>query len=150
MKIIPANKKDHLEIIIYFQTKMALESENLTLSEELVRKGVEEVFDNPLLGTYLIYTKENKTLACLLIQEEWSDWRAGKVLWIHSVYVLPKYRNIGIFKEMYEYLKEIVLAEPKILGLRLYVDNKNQTAQKIYEKLGMESDHYSLYEWIKK
>ncbi|MFI5391101.1 MAG: GNAT family N-acetyltransferase, partial [Bacteriovoracales bacterium] len=74
----------------------------------------------------------------------------GKVLWIHSVYVLPKYRKTGIFKEMYNYLKEIVIAEPKILGLRLYVDNKNQTAQKIYKKLGMENDHYSLYEWIKK
>lgn len=150
MKIVQANKKDHLELIINFQINMAFESENLTLREELVRKGIEEIFDKPMLGSYLIYIEGNKTLACLLIQEEWSDWRAGKVLWIHSVYVLPQFRNKGIFKKMYEHLKEKVSADPKILGLRLYVDNRNQTAQKIYEKLGMENDHYSLYEWIKK
>ncbi len=34
-------------------------------------------------------------------------------------------------------------------GLRLYVETNNSTAQKTYEALGMNSQHYKMYEWMK-
>jgi hypothetical protein len=36
-----------------------------------------------------------------------------------------------------------------LMGLRLYVDKHNKSAQEVYEKLGMNKDHYELYEWLK-
>ena len=30
----------------------------------------------------------------------------------------------------------------------LYVDKTNTSAQKVYEKLGMENHHYEMYEWM--
>ena len=37
----------------------------------------------------------------------------------------------------------------KLRGLRLYVDKTNTRAQKVYENLGMNGEHYHLYEWMK-
>jgi hypothetical protein len=51
---------------------------------------------------------------------------------------------------MYDYLLESVSADPRILGLRLYVDKSNLRAQKVYGGLGMNGDHYTVYEWMKK
>jgi ribosomal protein S18 acetylase RimI-like enzyme len=149
MKMERANKQDHLRAVINFQIEMALESEGLKLDPQTVEKGVLKVFENPAIGNYFVYVDGNQVLGCLLIQNEWSDWRNGVVLWIHSVYILPQFRKNGIFKKMYEDLKLKVENDPNLLGLRLYVDKKNVGAQKVYEKLNMGSDHYMLYEWLK-
>jgi ribosomal protein S18 acetylase RimI-like enzyme len=34
-------------------------------------------------------------------------------------------------------------------GLRLYVETNNLQAQFTYEALGMRSEHYKMYEWMK-
>jgi len=149
MKMIEANKADHLKAIINFQIEMALESEGLKLDPQIVEKGVQKVFENPEIGNYFVFLNENQVLGCLLTQNEWSDWRNGIVLWIHSVYILPQFRKKGIFKKMYEDLKLKVEKDSGLLGLRLYVDKKNIGAQKVYKKLNMGSDHYMLYEWLK-
>ena len=36
-----------------------------------------------------------------------------------------------------------------VAGLRLYVETNNKRAQKTYEALGMQSEHYTMYEWLK-
>jgi ribosomal protein S18 acetylase RimI-like enzyme len=149
MKIEKANKQDHLGAIVNFQIAMAFESEGLKLDPETVKKGVLKVFENSAIGNYMVCLDENQILGCLLTQNEWSDWRNGVVLWIHSVYILPQFRKSGIFKKMYEELKLKVENDPNLLGLRLYVEKNNINAQKVYEKLNMENDHYMLYEWLK-
>lgn len=149
MNIEKANKQDHLGAIVNFQIEMALESEGLKLDPETAGKGVLKVFDNPTIGHYMVCLDEGQILGCLLTQNEWSDWRNGVVLWIHSVYILPQFRKKGIFKKMYEALKLKVENDPNLLGLRLYVDKKNINAQKVYEKLNMGNNHYNLYEWLK-
>ncbi|GAH27290.1 unnamed protein product, partial [marine sediment metagenome] len=79
----------------------------------------------------------------------WWYWRNGTVLWIHSLYVIPQARNRGIFKKLYLNLKKQIQQSPELMGLRLYVDKRNKSAQKVYEKLGMDKEHYDLYEWLK-
>ncbi len=148
MKTKPAELK-HLSLIVDFQIKMALETENMNLDPSIVEKGVEAVFKDTHKGQYFVGEKEGKIMASLLTLPEWSDWRNGQVIWIHSVFVEKEYRNQGVFKHMYGHLKEKVEKDPKLFGLRLYVDHSNHTAQKVYEGLGMKSDHYSLYEWMR-
>ena len=114
-----------------------------------VRKGVESLFDDPNKGQYYVVTENKKTIACTLTVPEWSDWRNGTVLWIHSVYVIPEHRRKGIFRLIYEYLKNKVIVDESLMGLRLYVEKSNSKAQKVYESLGMNGEHYRMYEWLK-
>lgn len=138
------------DIIADYQVRMALETENLQLDPPTVNKGVQAVFDFPEKGKYFVAEDNDTVVGCLLTIPEWSDWRNGTVLWIHSVYVLPEYRSKGVFKMLYQNLVDMVNSPDNDLrGLRLYVDKSNQKAQQVYEKLGMSGEHYHLYEWLK-
>ncbi len=137
------------ERIVQLQMKTARETENLALDESTVKKGVAGVFSNPNRGQYWIAEQHGDTLGVLLVIPEWSDWRNGTVLWIHSLYVLPEARRRGIFKKLYTSLKTRVEKSPDLVGLRLYVEKNNKSAQRVYEKLGMNKDHYELYEWLR-
>ena len=148
MEIKPA-QIEHTELIVNFQQKMALETENLELNTEVLQKGVQAVFEHPEKGNYYVAVENNKIIASLLTTYEWSDWRNGCVLWIQSVYVTPENRQKGVYKQMYEYLKQMVHNSDKYMGIRLYVDLTNKNAQKVYTKLGMNGDHYKLFEWFK-
>lgn len=142
-------KKENTNIIADFQQKMAWETEEFKLDEETVLKGVSAVFENPELGRYFVVKSEDKIVASLLITYEWSDWRNAKVWWIQSVYVLPEHRRKGVFKMMYSHIRSIVQKDEKIGGVRLYVDKTNKNAQKTYENVGMNGEHYQLFEWMK-
>lgn len=147
--VIQQAHKSHIARIVDFQVAMALETENLELSGETVQRGVQAVFDDPSKGKYLVAMANREIVATTLLTPEWSDWRNGFVYWIQSVYVLPGYRDQRIFATMYEHIKELVMQDDHLLGLRLYVDKTNEQAQKVYEKLGMNGEHYKLFEWMK-
>jgi ribosomal protein S18 acetylase RimI-like enzyme len=132
-----------------FQLAMAKETENLQLDLNTVRWGVNKIFYDKPAGKYYITEKDDKIIASMLTLYEWSDWRNGQVIWIHSVYVHPNHRKEGVFKTMYDHLKKIVEQNDNYKGLRLYVDKSNKPAQKVYESLGMSGDHYLVYEWMK-
>ncbi len=137
------------EFIVELQLQMAWETERLELDRKVVLKGVCGVFDEPTRGTYWIAAENGKILGVLLAIPEWSDWRNATVLWIHSLYVVPDARGQGVFKKLYVNLKEQVEQSTELAGIRLYVDKTNQSAQQVYESLGMSKDHYDLYEWLK-
>jgi ribosomal protein S18 acetylase RimI-like enzyme len=134
--------------IIDFQQKMAWETEKMTLVTETVTKGVNEVFANHSYGQYWVAEDNGNVVASLLITFEWSDWRNTKVWWFQSVYVLPDYRRTGIFRSMYSHIRNEA-EKQGIAGLRLYVETNNSKAQNTYEALGMQSEHYKMYEWMK-
>lgn len=141
--------RSHIEDIIDFQVVMARETEDLMLNPGTVRRGVQHLFDNPVKGQYYVVIEGDETIACTLTVPEWSDWRNGTVLWIHSVYVKPEFRRKGIFRLIYEYLKNKVIVNDSLMGLRLYVEKENTKAQKVYKTLGMNGEHYQLFEWLK-
>jgi GNAT superfamily N-acetyltransferase len=136
------------EIIISFQQKMAWETEQMTLAPDKIDRGVNAVFDDPARGQYWVAENENGVAASLLITYEWSDWRNCNVWWFQSVYVLPEFRRKGIFRSMFQHIKDESTKEG-IGGLRLYVETNNLPAQKTYEALGMTSLHYRMFEWMK-
>ena len=136
------------ESIIDFQQKMAWETEKLTLVPEIITNGVNAVFKEPSRGQYYVADFEGKVIASLLITHEWSDWRNTNVWWFQSVFVLPEFRRTGIFRKMYAFIKEEA-EKQNIAGLRLYVETNNTRAQRTYEAMGMSSEHYTMYEWLK-
>lgn len=133
--------------IAEFQIAMALETENMVLDREICSAGVRAVFDDSSRGRYFVADRDGRVIASTLVTHEWSDWRNGVVWWIHSVYVVPEQRGSGVFSKLYRHLQETA-RESGVRGIRLYVDKTNHAARKVYEKLGMNGDHYHLYEWM--
>ncbi|OFY65853.1 MAG: GNAT family N-acetyltransferase [Bacteroidetes bacterium RBG_13_43_22] len=144
-KAVPTDSPE----IVDFQLKMAWETEEMALDPETVREGVNAVFEDHSRGQYYVADDEGKVVASLLITYEWSDWRNCNIWWFQSVYVIPEYRRQGIFRKMYSHISHLAEVHD-IAGLRLYVETKNVRAQKTYEALGMSSEHYSFYEWMRK
>ena len=132
-----------------FQIRMAWETEKLRLDPKTCDAGVRAVFARPHLGTYYVCEFEGTVIGSLLVVTEWSDWRNGECWWIHSVYLEPEFRGRGLFAQFYAYVKSLVVDSPQARGLRLYVDRTNVKAQAVYARIGMNCDHYLLYEWMK-
>jgi len=147
IKIRQAGAAD-VETIASFQCRLAAESENITLDLLTVRKGVRAVVNDPDKGRYWLAEIDGRTVACTMILHEWSDWRNAAVWWIHSLYVLPESRRRGVLKALYGHLRALVEADESLRGLRLYVEKDNRTAMAAYEALGMDGQHYKLYEWM--
>ena len=99
-------------------------------------------------GFYVVAESEGRIVGGLMITYEWSDWRNTNVWWIQSVYVVPELRRTGIFSSMYSFIKKEA-EKQNAAGLRLYVEKSNSKAQNTYETLGMKSEHYTMYEWLK-
>ena len=135
--------------IVDFQIKMAQETENLVLEAKKLMPGTLAVFDDASKGTYYVAVKGDEVIGCLLTTYEWSEWRNGTVLWIQSVYILEEYRGQKVFRKMYEHIQQIVEQNDAYKGIRLYVEKGNKKKKKVYTALGMDGEHYRMFEWIK-
>jgi ribosomal protein S18 acetylase RimI-like enzyme len=135
--------------LIDFQLRLAMETEGVTLNPKVLEEGMNSLFADPAKGFYNVAVIENEIIGCHMITYEWSDWRNGWAYWFQSVYVKESYRKSGVFKKMYDNLKGIAAKDESIIGLRLYVDKSNTRAQKVYAAMGMNGDHYTVYEWMK-
>ncbi len=135
--------------IIDFQLKLALETEGITLEIATLSHGIHKLFKDPNKGKYYVAEENGEVIGCLMNTYEWSDWRCGTVIWIQSVYITALHRGKGVYKKMYEHIQRMVMADPDLLGIRLYVDKTNKPAQQAYKKLGMNGEHYQVYEWVK-
>lgn len=138
-----------IQSIVSFQKNMALETENLTLDTTVLTAGIESVFQFPEKGRYFVAYTGNKVIASLMITYEWSDWRNLTIYWIQSVYVLPEFRRKGVYSALYQHIRKLAESEDQIGGIRLYVDRTNLNAQSTYSALGMNGEHYQVFEWMK-
>lgn len=147
MKIREA-KNEEAQIIANFQIDMAWETEEFKLSPEVINAGTKAVFEDSSKGKFFVAEIEGEIAGSLLITYEWSDWRNKTIVWIQSVYVRPEFRKMGVFKNLYLYIKKLVSETESYAGIKLYVDKSNVSAQKVYEKMGMNGEHYKLYEYF--
>lgn len=137
------------ETIVEFQIAMAHETEGMALDRAICAAGVRAVFEQPSRGCYYVAHQSGQVVGSLLITYEWSDWRNGVVWWIQSVYVQPTARRQGIYTGLYTYIRDLAEADAQVCGLRLYVDQRNAAAQQVYARLGMNGEHYRVFEWMK-
>lgn len=145
MNIRPAAESD-TDTIIKFNIAMALETEGKELNPDKAKQGVKNMFLHPEYGFYVVAELDKQIIGSLMITFEWSDWRNSLFWWIQSVYVKPRYRRKGVFRRMYQFIKEKAKADQNVCGLRLYVDNDNSTALDTYKSLGMKQTGYGLFE----
>ena len=148
MNIHIANFED-ADLLVEFNRAMALETEGKRLAPDVLRSGVEAVFSDDKKGFYVVArSRDDQIVGSLMITFEWSDWRGKWFWWIQSVYILPEFRGRGIYRLLYEFVKETARDRQNVCGFRLYVEKENTNAQNVYEKLGMKPSHYLMYEAI--
>ncbi len=145
MKIRTAEIGD-VSSLVDFNQAMALETEGVRLDSETLKNGVEAVFADEKKGFYVVAEFEGKIVGGLMITFEWSDWRDRWFWWIQSVYITPEQRGKKIYRLLYEFVIQKAKARGDVCGFRLYVERENVNAQKVYEKLGMNSSHYLMFE----
>jgi len=143
--IRPAQGED-LETIVRFNVGIAWETEGVRLEMERLRKGVEAVLADPLKGHYLVAVCEGVVVGQLLITFEWSDWRNGCFWWLQSVYVDEAFRRRGVFRSLFQHVLAQARADPKVCGVRLYMDRHNVRARRTYRALGMDESSYDVFE----
>lgn len=131
--------------IIQNNILLAKESEEETLDQNIVEKGVENLFSHPEKGFYVVVTENEKVIGQLMITFEWSDWRNTDIWWLQSVYVHKQYRKKGVFSALFSEIRSLAKKE-RIPILRLYVHKDNTNAQAVYEKRKMAKGTYLFYE----
>jgi len=140
---------EHIHVLVGMQQQLASETEHLYLPADIATKGMTALFDDPAKGEYYVALDGKEVVGCFLITYEWSDWRNGMVWWLQSVYVSEGYRKSGVFRIMFEHVMSAIDRDPGIIGLRLYVDKSNERAMRVYEAMGMDGSHYTVYEKMK-
>lgn len=138
-----------IPVLIDFQQRLAQETENVKLDAAVLERGLNALFQNPSKGVYYVAEEGGEVIACHLITYEWSEWRNGMVWWMQSVYVREDHRGKNVFRILYNNIIDLIRKDPGLLGLRLYVDKSNARAQKVYETIGMNGEHYTVFEWMK-
>ena len=136
---------DDLDVLVQGNIAMALETEDIALDPAKIEPGVRAVLSGREPGRYYVWVEDSQVVAQLMITFEWSDWRNGTIWWIQSVYVPPQARRSGAFRKLYEAVRQEARAAGSP-GLRLYVDAGNTRAQQVYRALGMNGEHYRVFE----
>jgi len=137
---------DDRDAFVRFNRAMALETENKTLDEGVVTPGVQAVFEEPARGFYVLAERGDEIVAALMVTYEWSDWRNAVFWWVQSVYVTPAFRRRGLYRRLYNFVRDRARHEGGVCGFRLYVEKGNRAAQQTYESLGMGESDYLMYE----
>jgi ribosomal protein S18 acetylase RimI-like enzyme len=132
--------------LVRFNIAMAKETEDLDLDPAKISAGVEGLFAKPQYGFYVLAEVDGAVAGGLMITYEWSDWRNKVFWWVQSVYVRPEFRGRGVYRTLYEGIKQMGTDSGECCGIRLYVETTNQAARETYAKLGMEQSHYLMFE----
>lgn len=137
------------ETVVDFNCRLAAESESTQLDRDTVRLGVRAILGNSRHGRYFVATLDDRIVGQMMHTFEWSDWRNGEIWWLQSVYVHPDFRRKGAFRQLIQHLQTEADASPGVVGLRLYVEEHNTSAQKTYEQLGLKTAGYMVMESLK-
>lgn len=134
------------DTLVEFNLRMARETEDRKLDPQVLTTGVKAVLKDSCLGFYLVAEVGGAVVGSLMVTTEWSDWRNGMFWWIQSVYVIPAYRRRGIFRALYETVRDLAKKSKNVCGFRLYVERGNSAAKATYKKLGMTETRYRVLE----
>ena len=145
IKVRQARTED-LEFLVEHNLQIALETESKELDRDVLRQGVQRALAQTDSCIYFVAEIAGKPVGQTMITFEWSDWRDGWIWWLQSVYVVPYYRNRGIFRIIYQHIKSTAHKVNNVRALRLYVKGTNLSGISVYEKLGMNSSGYLVYE----
>ena len=150
LTVRPATTAD-VPVIVEYNRRLARETEHLELDPAIVTAGVVAIItDAAGKGPYYLACDAADIVGQMQTTFEWSDWRNGWFWWFQSVYVRADARGRGVFRALYQHVRDEARAAGDVIGLRLYVERNNSVAQATYTRLGMEVIHFDLMQesWV--
>jgi RNA polymerase sigma factor (sigma-70 family) len=140
---------EDLDKVVTMTRQLASETVEKLLPLEVVRAGVQSVFDSPDRGQYYLACVDGEVVGQLaVLYRELNVWRNGDVYWIDDVYVREEWRGLGIYRSLFTHVQQLVLATPGVCGIRLHCDRENTDAQAVYQRLGMRQGGVMM-EWFR-
>ena len=142
-------------LLAQWAAAMALETEHKQLDPDTLHAGIATGIADVAKARYFVAMHDaalaghetvGMPVGTLMLTSEWSDWRNGDWWWIQSVYVAPEHRRRGVYAALYRHVEGLARATPGVVGLRLYVERDNASAQRTYAALGMVDAGYAMYE----
>jgi GNAT superfamily N-acetyltransferase len=143
--IRPATSDD-LATIVEFNTRLAWETEHKRLDQATIARGVRRALAQPQLCRYFVADSDSELIGQAMVTFELTDWRDGVLWWFQSVYVAEPFRGQGVFKALFQHIAELARTHPDVRGLRLYVEQDNARARRVYEQLGLAPSGHLVYE----
>lgn len=139
-----------LDAIVEFNARLGWETESKRLDRAILREGVSRGLADPDRLRYWVAEAAGEVIGQTAVTREWSDWRAGWLWWLQSVYVHADHRGRGVFKALHRRVRDEALAAGDVIGVRLYVENENRAARESYRALGFADAGYAVYEelWL--
>lgn len=133
-------------VLVDFNRRLADETEGLQLDRATVEKGVAAALADPSKARYFVACVGSEVVGQVMHTWEWSDWRNGYFWWLQSVYVSQPHRGGGVFRRLFEHVRELAAGDLQVVGLRLYVEHENSDAQQVYARLGLTRTGYLVLE----
>ncbi|MCH7493205.1 GNAT family N-acetyltransferase [bacterium] len=143
--LVRAAATSDLDTLMGYSVALALESEGKVLDREVVGRGLRALLADAGKGFMVVAESGGEVVGQTMVTFEWSDWRAGWVWWIQSVYVVGAHRGRGVFRGLLAEIHRRARAEG-VVGIRLYVDTGNTAARKAYKRLGFLATDYVVLE----
>jgi ribosomal protein S18 acetylase RimI-like enzyme len=139
---------DDVEFMADCNRRLAVETEDKSLDREVLAAGIRRGLTTPALCRYFIAEVGGRPAGTTMLTYELTDWRDGIIWWLQSVYVLPEFRNIGVFQHVYSHIETLARRSPDVRALRLYVRGDNERAKRAYRAMGMASAGYEVLEKV--
>src|SRR5262245_27984593 len=134
------------EIIADFNCRLAWETEHKRLDAATIARGVARALASRELCRYFVAELGGAVIGQAMVTYELTDWRDGVLWWFQSVYVLEPHRGRGVFKALFQHIAAAAQADPQVRGLRLYVEQENDRARRVYEQMGLAPSGHLVYE----
>lgn len=96
----------------------------------------EQLMKNDTYAQCYMIEHNGKVVGYALLAKTFSQEAGGMVVWIEELFILPEYRNKGLGKEFFVFMKETY--EPHVARIRLEVEPDNTDAIRLYEQMGFE------------
>ena len=146
--VVRAAGPEDWPLIVEFNRRLATETEDTELDVDLLTAGVKAALADSAKARYFVASRGETVVGQLMHTWEWSDWRNGMIWWLQSVYVQPEHRGRGVFRTLYEHVQQLAESDPGVVGIRLYIETRNDAARAAYERLGMRAGGYNVMQQL--
>jgi GNAT superfamily N-acetyltransferase len=108
-----------LKTLVAFALAEADEAERKAKSANIVRAGVRAGLSDPAIARYwVLENAAGDVVGSISVVREWSDWHASYYWWIHSLFIKPAFRGLGLMKLLVDRVKETAVSEQALESMR--------------------------------
>ena len=115
------------------------------VSDENFRKTFDLLLAGTPFASAFVFEEGEEVVGYALLARTWSQEAGGEVIWIEEIYLEPSARGKGYGSAFFRFLEEEYAPEAK--RFRLEVEEENEGAVALYERLGFE---FFPYDQMKK